>query len=285
VLGLGKLGGEDLNWSSDIDLVLVHRGDGMTPGGTTGSVPTVTYYTRLAEALARAMSTVTEDGFCFRVDLDLRPQGRAGAAVSSLPAMLQYYEQQGRTWSGRRGSRPAPWPATSRWDRSCSRDSDRSSGGGRSTWPRSRRSGISRCRSTCAAPRGESDVKLGPGGIREVEVRRGGAAAAPRRAESSAPRPFHPARAAPPGGGGDCSVRPTPIDCWRPTPSLGGWRTGCRWWTSGRPRPCLRPGRSGDRLAHSLGFARRGGVRGGARPASDLRGAGVPRPPRAGGSR
>ena len=98
VLGLGKLGGEDLNWSSDIDLVLVHRGDGTTTGGTVGAVPTVTYYTRLGEALARAMSIVTEEGFCYRVDLDLRPQGRAGAAVFSLPAMLQYYEQQGRTW-------------------------------------------------------------------------------------------------------------------------------------------------------------------------------------------
>jgi glutamate-ammonia-ligase adenylyltransferase len=98
VLGLGKLGGEDLNWSSDIDLVYLHRGDGMTLGGTSGSIPTVTYYTRLAEALTRALSTTTEEGFCYRVDLDLRPQGRAGAAVSSLPALLRYYEQQGRTW-------------------------------------------------------------------------------------------------------------------------------------------------------------------------------------------
>ncbi|MGZ3479157.1 MAG: hypothetical protein ACXU81_02330, partial [Myxococcaceae bacterium] len=98
VLGLGKLGGEDLNWSSDVDLVLVHRGDGTTGGSTGGALPTVTFYTRLAEALARAMSSVTEDGFCYRVDLDLRPQGRAGAAVASLPAMLQYYEQHGRTW-------------------------------------------------------------------------------------------------------------------------------------------------------------------------------------------
>jgi glutamate-ammonia-ligase adenylyltransferase len=98
VLGLGKLGGEDLNWSSDVDLVYLHRGDGMTLGGASGSIPTVTYYTRLAEGLTRALSTTTEDGFCYRVDLDLRPQGRAGAAVVSLPALLHYYEQQGRTW-------------------------------------------------------------------------------------------------------------------------------------------------------------------------------------------
>jgi glutamate-ammonia-ligase adenylyltransferase len=98
VLGLGKLGGEDLNWSSDVDLVYLHRGDGVTVGGASGSIPTVTYYTRLAEALTRALSTTTEEGFCYRVDLDLRPQGRAGAAVISLPALLRYYEQQGRTW-------------------------------------------------------------------------------------------------------------------------------------------------------------------------------------------
>ena len=51
VLGLGKLGGEDLNFSSDVDLVYLYRGDGETSGGTHGSVPNVTYYARLAEAL------------------------------------------------------------------------------------------------------------------------------------------------------------------------------------------------------------------------------------------
>lgn len=98
VLGLGKLGGEDLNFSSDIDLVYVYRGEGETSGGTAGSVPNVTFYTRLAEALTRALSLVTEDGFCFRVDLGLRPQGRGGPVVLSLPAALQYYERAGRTW-------------------------------------------------------------------------------------------------------------------------------------------------------------------------------------------
>ena len=98
VLGLGKLGGDDLNWSSDVDLIYVYRGEGTTRGGSAGSLPTVTFYTRLAEALTRALSSTTEDGFCYRVDLDLRPRGRGGAAVISLPAMLQYYEQEGRTW-------------------------------------------------------------------------------------------------------------------------------------------------------------------------------------------
>ncbi|HZJ56134.1 MAG TPA: bifunctional [glutamate--ammonia ligase]-adenylyl-L-tyrosine phosphorylase/[glutamate--ammonia-ligase] adenylyltransferase [Myxococcaceae bacterium] len=169
VLGLGKLGGEDLNWSSDIDLVLVHRGDGMTEGGTGGSVPTVTYYTRLAEALARSMSTVTEDGFCFRVDLDLRPQGRAGAAVSSLPSMLQYYEQQGRTWER------AAWIKARPVAGDGALGQELLEGLGPFVWRRTLDLAAVEAlrdlkmqidlRSTAR----ESDVKLGPGGIREVE--------------------------------------------------------------------------------------------------------------------
>ena len=98
VLGLGKLGGQDLNFSSDVDLVYLYRADGETSGGSQGSLPNVTYYARLAEGLTRALSLVTEDGFCFRVDLGLRPEGRAGPAVLSLSAALHYYERAGRTW-------------------------------------------------------------------------------------------------------------------------------------------------------------------------------------------
>ncbi len=169
VLGLGKLGGEDLNWSSDIDLVLVHRGDGTTSGGSAGAVPTVTYYTRLAEALTRAMSTVTEDGFCFRVDLDLRPQGRAGAAVFSLPAMLQYYEQQGRTWER------AAWIKARPVAGDLALGQELLEGLGPFVWRRTLDLAAVEAlrdlkmqidlRSTTR----ENDVKLGPGGIREVE--------------------------------------------------------------------------------------------------------------------
>src|SRR5262249_27803548 len=169
VLGLGKLGGEDLNWSSDIDLVLVHRGGGATEGGSAGSVPTVTYDSRLAEALARSMSTVTEDGFCFRVDLDLRPQGRAGAAVSSLPAMLQYYEQQGRTWERAAWIKARPVAGDLALGQELLEEL------GPFVWRRTLDLAAVEAlrdlkmqidlRSTSR----ENDVKLGPGGIREVE--------------------------------------------------------------------------------------------------------------------
>ncbi|HZI02942.1 MAG TPA: bifunctional [glutamate--ammonia ligase]-adenylyl-L-tyrosine phosphorylase/[glutamate--ammonia-ligase] adenylyltransferase, partial [Archangium sp.] len=98
VLGLGKLGGEDLNFSSDVDLIYLYRADGHTSGGSAGALPTVLYYTRLGEALTQALTRVTAEGFCYRVDLNLRPQGRSGAMVLSLPAMLSYYETFGRMW-------------------------------------------------------------------------------------------------------------------------------------------------------------------------------------------
>jgi glutamate-ammonia-ligase adenylyltransferase len=98
VLGLGKLGGKDLNFSSDIDLVYLYRADGETEGGSGGALPNIQYFTKLSESLTQALSATTPDGFCFRVDLSLRPQGRGGAIALSLPAMISYYESLGRTW-------------------------------------------------------------------------------------------------------------------------------------------------------------------------------------------
>ncbi len=98
VLGLGKLGGQDLNFSSDIDLVYLYEAEGRTAGGSVGSIASIQFFTKLAEGLTRALSAPTAEGFCFRVDLNLRPQGRSGAIAISLPAMLGYYESHGRTW-------------------------------------------------------------------------------------------------------------------------------------------------------------------------------------------
>jgi [glutamine synthetase] adenylyltransferase / [glutamine synthetase]-adenylyl-L-tyrosine phosphorylase len=169
VLGLGKLGGEDLNYSSDVDLVYLYRGDGETSGGTQGSVPNVTYYSRLAEGLTRALSLVTEDGFCFRVDLGLRPEGRAGPAVLSLSAALQYYERSGRTWER------AAWVK----GRGVAGDDALAEalllGLKPFLWRRSLDFGAVDALRALKAEidlRGKAnalDVKLGPGGIREVE--------------------------------------------------------------------------------------------------------------------
>ncbi len=98
VLGLGKLGGEDLNFSSDIDLIYVYREDPALGAALPSSLSLAQLYTKLAEALTGALGNNSGEGFCYRVDLNLRPQGRSGAIALSMPAMLGYYESQGRTW-------------------------------------------------------------------------------------------------------------------------------------------------------------------------------------------
>jgi glutamate-ammonia-ligase adenylyltransferase len=93
-LGMGKLGGEELNYSSDVDLVYVYANDGEHPSGRTNRE----CFVRLAEEVTRAISEVTADGVCFRVDLRLRPGGREGPIAASLAATVSYYESWGQTW-------------------------------------------------------------------------------------------------------------------------------------------------------------------------------------------
>jgi glutamate-ammonia-ligase adenylyltransferase len=94
VVGMGKLGGQELNYSSDVDLVYVYERDGEHPGGRTLRE----FFVRVAEQVTRVLSEVTADGFCFRVDLRLRPGGAEGPIAVSLPALLAYYESYGQTW-------------------------------------------------------------------------------------------------------------------------------------------------------------------------------------------
>lgn len=96
VLGFGKLGAGELNYSSDVDLVFVHESD--VAGAGSGSLAPLAYCTRLAERTTKLLAEVTEDGFVFRVDLRLRPDGMNGPLTNSLPGTLQYYEALGQTW-------------------------------------------------------------------------------------------------------------------------------------------------------------------------------------------
>src|SRR5262249_50242535 len=85
VLGMGKLGGEELNFSSDVDLVyLFDGGRKVSSGGERGTVAGARFATRVAEIVTRALSEVTGEGFVFRVDLRLRPEGQNGPIVNSL---------------------------------------------------------------------------------------------------------------------------------------------------------------------------------------------------------
>ncbi len=99
VLGMGKLGGRELNFSSDIDLVYLYERDGIeTAGGPRGRVEAREFFTRLAEQVTRALHQGTGDGFVFRVDLRLRPEGTNGPIVNPLANALTYYEAWGQTW-------------------------------------------------------------------------------------------------------------------------------------------------------------------------------------------
>ncbi|MFW5876318.1 MAG: bifunctional [glutamate--ammonia ligase]-adenylyl-L-tyrosine phosphorylase/[glutamate--ammonia-ligase] adenylyltransferase [Myxococcota bacterium] len=96
VLGMGKLGGRELNLGSDVDLCFFYGSDDASVGESDLSVHEL--YGRVAIRTVKALSDVTEDGFCFRVDLRLRPEGNRGPVVNSLAGAERYYESFGRTW-------------------------------------------------------------------------------------------------------------------------------------------------------------------------------------------
>jgi [glutamine synthetase] adenylyltransferase / [glutamine synthetase]-adenylyl-L-tyrosine phosphorylase len=89
IIALGKLGGRELNYSSDIDVIFVTD---------DADDETMLYYTRVARRFTDAMSALTEEGTLYRVDLRLRPDGKAGPIVNSETALRLYYENRGRPW-------------------------------------------------------------------------------------------------------------------------------------------------------------------------------------------
>ena len=96
VLGLGKLGGQELNYSSDIDLIFLYDEDGQTNGPKVLS--NAELFAKIGSEIVRLLSDHTATGMIYRVDMRLRPDGEQGALVRSLDATLGYYETRGRTW-------------------------------------------------------------------------------------------------------------------------------------------------------------------------------------------
>ena len=95
VIAVGKLGGQELNFSSDVDLIFVY------PDAVTLSNPDLEpnqFYIKLAQQLIQALNQTTEDGFVFRVDMRLRPHGSSGPLVMNLSSFKHYYMEQGRDW-------------------------------------------------------------------------------------------------------------------------------------------------------------------------------------------
>jgi glutamate-ammonia-ligase adenylyltransferase len=106
VLGLGKLGGQELNYSSDVDVIFVYAEEGQvfkeTPGrakknSSTGPA-SHQYFNRLAEMFIAEVSRLTADGVLYRVDMRLRPEGDAGPLTRSLPGYENFYAEWGQTW-------------------------------------------------------------------------------------------------------------------------------------------------------------------------------------------
>ncbi|AIV85794.1 bifunctional glutamine-synthetase adenylyltransferase/deadenyltransferase [Burkholderia pseudomallei] len=98
VVGMGKLGGRELNVSSDIDLIFVYEDDGETAGGARAPISVHEFFTRLGRRLIGVLSEATADGYVFRVDMRLRPNGDSGPLVCSLGMLEEYFYVQGREW-------------------------------------------------------------------------------------------------------------------------------------------------------------------------------------------
>ena len=108
VLGMGKLGAHELNLSSDIDLIFCYPESGMTQGATQDTIQNKTqrrreisnqeFFIKLGQKLIQALDNTTLDGFVFRTDMRLRPYGDSGPLVMNFASMEGYYQQQGRDW-------------------------------------------------------------------------------------------------------------------------------------------------------------------------------------------
>jgi [glutamine synthetase] adenylyltransferase / [glutamine synthetase]-adenylyl-L-tyrosine phosphorylase len=172
VLGLGKLGGGELNFSSDIDLIFVYGSDQgrMAESPTAPSRPE--FNETLALRLTTALADLTDEGFVYRVDLRLRPEGRVGPVAQSLGSCEEYYEIRGATWE--RMALVKAWPVAGDPEvgqaflrRVRPFVYDRPFGDGDREEVRRIKKEIDR--KIAARDESHRNVKLGIGGIREIE--------------------------------------------------------------------------------------------------------------------
>lgn len=100
IIGMGKLGGRELNASSDVDLIYAYPEDGETDASTPGSraIDTNSFFTKVGRRIATLLGEITADGIVFRVDLRLRPNGDSGPMACSLGMIEEYFIVQGREW-------------------------------------------------------------------------------------------------------------------------------------------------------------------------------------------
>jgi [glutamine synthetase] adenylyltransferase / [glutamine synthetase]-adenylyl-L-tyrosine phosphorylase len=99
ILGMGKLGGGELNFSSDVDVIFLYESDeGESAGGPKGKLSPREFFSAVGKKIIYAMGTVSEEGFVFRIDLRLRPMGNSGPLIQSVYSSMVYYESWGQCW-------------------------------------------------------------------------------------------------------------------------------------------------------------------------------------------
>jgi glutamate-ammonia-ligase adenylyltransferase len=169
VFGLGKQGGSELNFSSDIDLVFAYPEGGETDGAR--ALDNESFFVRLGQLLIRLLGEVTVDGFVYRVDMRLRPFGNSGRLALSFAAMEHYFQREGRDWERYAWQKARP----------VSGDLDAGARFLDSLRPFVYRryldygalDGLREMKATIAAEVARrdlaDDIKRGPGGIREIE--------------------------------------------------------------------------------------------------------------------
>ena len=167
VVGMGKLGGGELNVSSDIDLIFIYPEDGTTDGARP--VSNFEFFTRLGRLVINLLADVTADGQVFRVDMRLRPNGESGPLVASFEMLETYFVAQGREWERYAWIKARPLSGE-RWDELEAirrpfvfrRYLDFATIG-------AMRELHAQIRREVARKDMADNVKLGPGGIREIE--------------------------------------------------------------------------------------------------------------------
>jgi glutamate-ammonia-ligase adenylyltransferase len=173
IIGMGKLGGRELNAGSDVDLVLFYETDDGVVRPRDGKTPVHTlheHFTRVAQRLVATLDAATDDGIVWRVDLRLRPEGPPGPLVNALAAAERYYETWGRSWERAALVRARPVAGDLRFGEQLLETL------APFVWRLAVDPGIvAEMAAMLARARAESgptvrdDLKIGPGGIREVE--------------------------------------------------------------------------------------------------------------------
>ena len=95
IIGMGKLGGSEINFKSDLDLIFVYED---MPNDSLFSGNVVLFYTKISQLLHELTSEITSSGYVYKIDSDLRPEGKSGRMVNSIKSYEDYYKRRARTW-------------------------------------------------------------------------------------------------------------------------------------------------------------------------------------------